>query len=167
MDSQAKQEATHKAHTKFREFYPGDRVLVKDLRKEHTWWPSSIAGQSEPKSYQVLLNDSRVWKRHVDHIGRDTMDSSVSTGIDKESGNTFPDPVQQCTFGACIPLPEKLPMNTTFMQPVDSETLVQLENESMSQLAKEESSSAESSWPKVKQVSLRRSGKCARRRADW
>lgn len=76
MDSQAKQEATHKAHTKFREFYPGDRVLVKDLRKEHTWWPSSIAGQSEPKSYLVLLNDSRVWKRHVDHIGRDTMDES-------------------------------------------------------------------------------------------
>ena len=43
MDSQAKQKATHDVHAKFREFYPGDRVLVKDLRKEDTWWPGSVA----------------------------------------------------------------------------------------------------------------------------
>ena len=43
MDSQAKQKATHNVHSKFREFYPGDRVLVKDLRKEDTWWPGSVA----------------------------------------------------------------------------------------------------------------------------
>ena len=46
MDSQAKQKATHDVHPKFREFYPGDRVFVKDLRKEDTWWPGWVAEQS-------------------------------------------------------------------------------------------------------------------------
>ena len=44
MDSQAKQKATHDVHARMlAEFYPGDRVLVKDLRKEDTWWPGSVA----------------------------------------------------------------------------------------------------------------------------
>ena len=39
MDSQAKQKATHDVHARMlREFYPGDRVLAKDLRKEDTWY---------------------------------------------------------------------------------------------------------------------------------
>ena len=33
MDSQAKQKAMHDVHSKFREFYPGDRVLL--LRALH------------------------------------------------------------------------------------------------------------------------------------
>ena len=50
------------------------------------------------------------------------MNSGVSRRIDKESGNTVPDLVQQGTFGADIPLLEKLQMNATVMQPVNSET---------------------------------------------
>ena len=46
MDFQAKQTTTHNVHAKFREFYPGNRVLVKDLRKEDTWWPGSVAERS-------------------------------------------------------------------------------------------------------------------------
>ena len=46
----------------FREFCPGDRVLVKDLRKEDTWWPGSVAELSGPRSYVVDLNDGKVWK---------------------------------------------------------------------------------------------------------
>lgn len=79
------------------------------------------------------------------------MDSGFSTRIDRESGNTVP--VQQGTFGG-IPMPEKLPMNTTVMQLVDSETSVQLKSKSTSQSVREESSSAESTSPKAKQVSL-------------
>ena len=78
MDSQAKQKATHDAHVKFREFYPGDRVLVKDLRKEDTWLPGSVAERSGPRLYVVVLNDGRVWKRHVDHLRRDSMDRAVT-----------------------------------------------------------------------------------------
>lgn len=43
MDSQDKQKATHDTHSKFREFYPGDRILVNDLRNADTWWPGSVA----------------------------------------------------------------------------------------------------------------------------
>ena len=86
MDSQAKQKATHDVHTKFREFYPGERVLVKDLRKEDTWWQGSIAERSGPKSYVVVLDDGRVWKRHVDHVRRDSMVRAASKpGGERES----------------------------------------------------------------------------------
>ena len=78
MNSQAKQKAAHDVPTKVREFYPGDRILVKDLRKEQTWWPGFIAERSGPKSYVVVLNDGRVWKRHIDHIRRGSVDSAVS-----------------------------------------------------------------------------------------
>ena len=37
MDSQAKHKAAHDVHVKFREFYPGDRILAKDVRRENTW----------------------------------------------------------------------------------------------------------------------------------
>ena len=79
-------------------------TLLNSCWKEHTRWPSPIAEQRGPKSYVVVLNDGRVWKRHVDRIRRNTMDSGVSTGIDKESGNTFPNPVQKGAFGAGIPV---------------------------------------------------------------
>ena len=35
-------------------FYKDDRVLVKDLREEHAWWPGSIAERSGPKYYMFL-----------------------------------------------------------------------------------------------------------------
>ena len=78
MDSQAKQKVIHDMHAKFREFYPGDRIMVKDLRKENTWWPDSVAERSGPKLYVVVLNDGRVWKRHLAHVRRDCMDDAVS-----------------------------------------------------------------------------------------
>ena len=43
IDFQAKQMATYDLHSKFREFYPGDRVLVKNPRKEEASWPGSVA----------------------------------------------------------------------------------------------------------------------------
>ena len=79
MDSQAKQMAAHDVYARMlREFYPGNRFLVKDLRKEDTWCPGSVAERSGPRSYVVVLNDGRVWKRHVDHVRRDSMDRAVS-----------------------------------------------------------------------------------------
>ena len=75
MDSQANQKATHGEYARtLREFYPGDRVLVKDPRKEDTWWPGSVAERTGPRSYVVVLNNGRVWKRYVDHVRREIMD---------------------------------------------------------------------------------------------
>ena len=45
---------------KFREFYPGDRILVKDLGKQETWSPGSVAKRSRPSSYLPVLDGGRV-----------------------------------------------------------------------------------------------------------
>ena len=106
MDSQAKQKATHDVHAKFRKFYPGDRLLVKDLRKEDTWWPGSVAERSGSRLYVVVLSDGRVWKRHVDHMRRDSMGSAVSDpSSEMESQDKPPDiplatPLSVCVFQA-------------------------------------------------------------------
>ena len=41
-----RRKATHDVHVKFREFYPGDRTWVKDLRRENKWWPGSVADRN-------------------------------------------------------------------------------------------------------------------------
>ena len=62
-----------------REFYAGENVMVKDMRKDRTWWPGVIAERSGPKSYVITLPDGRVWKRHVDHLRRSTKVPSEDT----------------------------------------------------------------------------------------
>ena len=105
MDSQAKQKATHDVHSKFREYYSGDRVLVKDLRKEDTWWPGSVAEGSGPRSYVVVLNDGRMWKRHVDHVRRDSMDRAVTKpSREMESQDKTPDIPLEIPFSVCYSL---------------------------------------------------------------
>ena len=83
MDSHAKQKATHDVHTKFRDFYPG--VLVKDLRKEDT----SVARLSSGKKW------TKVWKRHIDHVRRDSMDRAVSVQTIERESRDHPSEVAQ------------------------------------------------------------------------
>lgn len=97
-------------HTKFREFYPGDTILVKGLRKEQTWWPGSFAERSGPKSYVVARDDGRVCKRHVDRIRRDSVDSTVWEEISEKKGqDVAPDPVPQAILCPCFPFPHQPP----------------------------------------------------------
>ena len=42
-NKQSDQKAAHHEHSKFREFFPGDLVLVKDVREREVWWPGTIA----------------------------------------------------------------------------------------------------------------------------
>ena len=110
MDSQAKQKAMHNVHSKFREFYPGDRVLVKDLRKEDTWWPGLVAERSGPRLYVVVLNDGRVWKRHVDHVRRDSMDrAATDPAREMESLDKPPDIPLAIPLSVSVPSPSQAP----------------------------------------------------------
>jgi len=72
---QSKQSTMISDRERYREFYPGDHVTVKDLRREETWWPGTIAERSAPKSYIIVLTDGRVWRRHLDHIRRAQLDA--------------------------------------------------------------------------------------------
>ena len=135
MDSQAKQKATHDLHTKFREFYPGDRVLVKDLRKEDTWWPGSIAERSGPKSYIVVQDDGRVWKRHVDHVRRESMDRAVSDPTRERESRYHPSEVPQA-----VPLSVGSPGKTQGSPEIPAS--VPVETESIESQAREEAPAA-------------------------
>lgn len=64
-------------YVKFREFYLGDRVFVKDFRKEDIWWLGLVVERSRLKLYVVVLNNGWVWKRYVDYVRRDNMYRAV------------------------------------------------------------------------------------------
>ena len=130
LDSQSKQKATHDVHIKFREFYPGDRILVKDLRRENTWWPGSVAERSAPKSYVVILDDGRVWKRHPDHIRRDSPDSAVpKQDIASDSQASVSHPPRHAPISTDVHLPPQLPASIPVMDPAEAGTKVQPEKE--------------------------------------
>ena len=66
-------------------------MVVKDIRKDNTWWPGTVAERSAPKSYIIVLSDGRVWKRHVDHIRRGGHQDTDS--LEKPEGEAkFPEP---------------------------------------------------------------------------
>ena len=92
-------------HVKFREFYPGDRTWLKDLRRENKWWPGSVAERSGPKSYVIVLDD-----------GREPQDSAL-------------DPPSHVPLGTDVPLPPQVPPDIPVMYPAQSSTQVPSEKE--------------------------------------
>ena len=52
----------------------------------------------------VVLNDGRVWKRHVDHVRRDSMDRAVSDpSREMESQDKPPDIPLAIPLSVCVP----------------------------------------------------------------
>ena len=72
INKQSDQKLHHDKQHGLREFFPGDRILVKDFRQEGTWWSGTVAERRAPKSYVVILEDGRVWKRHIDQMRAET-----------------------------------------------------------------------------------------------
>ena len=59
----------------------------------------------------VVLNDGRVWKRHVDHMRRDSMDRAVSDpSRELESQDKPPDIPLAIPSSVCIPSPSHIGM---------------------------------------------------------
>ena len=136
---------------------------MKDLRKDYTWWPGSVAERSSPKSYVVVLNDGRVWKRHLDHIRRDTMDGAVTeSDSERVPQDAAPDPVPQATLSPSVPSPQQFPMNTPIPNPVEPRTQRHLENANNSPPEVEAPSFSGTSLSKVSSVPPRRSGRVRR-----
>ena len=58
----------------------------------------------------VVLNDKRVWKRHVDHVRRDSMDRAVSDpSSEKEAQDKPPDSPVAIPLSVCVPGPAPAP----------------------------------------------------------
>ncbi|XP_041453560.1 uncharacterized protein K02A2.6-like [Lytechinus variegatus] len=93
INKQSDQKLHHDKQHGLREFFPGDRVLVKDFRQDETWWSGTIAERRAPKSYVVILEDGRVWKRHVDQLRSEckvSMDDTTRTQVPTPSAPVNP-----------------------------------------------------------------------------
>ena len=70
----------------------------------------TVAERSGPRSYVVVLSDGRVWKRHVDHVRRDSMDRAVSDpSREMESQDKPPDIALAIPLDVCVPDPATSP----------------------------------------------------------
>ena len=58
-----------------RSFSSGDIVYVRNFRSGTTWIPGTIESAIGNVSYEVMLEDSRMVRRHVDHIRQRWKDS--------------------------------------------------------------------------------------------
>ena len=58
----------------------------------------------------VMLNDGRVWKCHVDHMRRDSMDRAVTDpSREMESQDKPPDIPLAIPLSVCVPSPSQVP----------------------------------------------------------
>ena len=60
--------AYYDRQAKFREMAVGDTVLADDHLSSQKWQSGTVLGHKFPHSYQVQLDDGRIWKRHVDDV---------------------------------------------------------------------------------------------------
>ena len=66
-DKQSDQKARHDKVSKEREFALREQVLVQNFRGKPQWLNGTVAEQTGPVSYKVLVGD-QLWKRHVDQM---------------------------------------------------------------------------------------------------
>ena len=66
-DKQSDQKARHDKVSREREFALGEQVLVQNFRGKPRWLNGTVAEQTGPVSYKVLVDD-QLWKRHVDQM---------------------------------------------------------------------------------------------------
>ena len=57
LQAQSNHKNGHDSHSKYRGFYPGDPVYIKDLRQEKTSWAGTMVERTSPKSYLTVLQD--------------------------------------------------------------------------------------------------------------
>ncbi len=97
--SQATQKHHHDKHSRARDLFIGQRVMVRNLRPGHQWIPGTIVERKGPLTYLVQVAEGRIWKRHVDHL-RETTDTpqdqtprqlTADRGDNQESESRMPE----------------------------------------------------------------------------
>ncbi|CAI5763011.1 Hypothetical predicted protein [Podarcis lilfordi] len=51
-----------------RSFVPGNQVFARNYVGDIPWVPATVVGVTGPRSYQVALEDGRLWRRHIDQL---------------------------------------------------------------------------------------------------
>ena len=82
---QAKQKFSHNQHSKPRELFIEQRVMVRNLHPGDKWVPGTIIERNGPLSYLVQAAEGQTWKRHIDHLRQ--MDDSPQEEQMAESNN--------------------------------------------------------------------------------
>lgn len=65
---QGEQKKSHDHHAKGREFFIGQRVLTRNLRRGPRWVLGTVIERKGPLTYLVQVIGGAIWKRHVDHL---------------------------------------------------------------------------------------------------
>ena len=105
-DAQLAQKQYHDEHTKHCNFSLGQRVLVRNNTGSPYWLPGIIKTVLGTVSYQVELNDGKLWKRHLDQLLKDRSQVNDSQ-IDKDIIDfpvTEPSPTQPTGTAANPPV---------------------------------------------------------------
>ena len=100
---QAEQKKGHDHHTRRREFFIGQRVLVRNLRDGPHWLQGTIIERKGPLSYLVQLTSGAVWRRHIDHI-LESVDSPQEEPVTPEPVISVPEE---------LPSPSSIPVDVT------------------------------------------------------
>ena len=107
-----------------------------------------------------MLNDGRVWKRHLDHIRHDSVDSAVSEeNAETRAQDVAPHPVPQAILRPGVPFPHQPPEGVSVQQPMESRDQVQSESENNSHLPGEKPVLVETSSSDVCPTQLLRSSR--------
>jgi hypothetical protein len=66
--STERQQAAYRSSSQTKEFKEGDLVWARNYRDGDKWIPARVVKRQGTLTYKVRVNDSLVWKRHVDQL---------------------------------------------------------------------------------------------------
>ena len=73
---QAVQKTHHDLHAKALVLDVGQRVMVRNFGKGLKWLPGALSQQHSPATFELKLEDTRLWKRHTDQLKLQELDHS-------------------------------------------------------------------------------------------
>ena len=83
---QAKQKAHHDLHSRSRNLWVGQRVLVRNYRPGEDWIPGTVIDRKGPHLYTVQVANGLLWRQHIDQLKevRDSPQEENSTDVDTQ-----------------------------------------------------------------------------------
>jgi len=66
--AQKRQQTAYRSSPQTKEFKEGDQVWARNYRDGDKWVPAQVVTRQGPLTYKVRVNESLVWKRHVDQL---------------------------------------------------------------------------------------------------